>query len=63
MFFPKIVGEYQLFKEEMIIKLTESETTNKNLREEIENMIKIQQQQKQVNYTRSNKILLVLFIQ
>jgi hypothetical protein len=40
----KIVEEYQLVKEEMNHKLTESETIIKNLRDEIENLTKIQQQ-------------------
>jgi hypothetical protein len=43
----QIVAEYQLFKEEMTVKLTENETTIKNLREEIEKLTKIQEQQKQ----------------
>ncbi|CAF2960576.1 unnamed protein product [Rotaria sp. Silwood2] len=43
----KIVAEYQLFKEEMTNKLNENDITIKNLREEIEKLTKIQEQQKQ----------------
>ncbi len=41
----QIVAEYQLFKEEMTTKLTENEITIENLREEIEKLTKIQEQQ------------------
>jgi len=40
----KIVNEYQIIKEEMNNTLIENETIIKNLREEIENLTKIQQQ-------------------
>jgi len=43
----KIVGEYQLYKEEMTKKSNENEITIKNLREELEKLTKLQEQQKQ----------------
>ena len=39
----------------MTVKLTESETTIKNLREEVEKLTKIQEQQKQVKSMRIPK--------
>ncbi|CAF1353263.1 unnamed protein product [Rotaria magnacalcarata] len=43
----KIVAEYRLFKDEMTNKLNDNEMTIKSLREEIEKLTKIQQQQRQ----------------
>lgn len=44
----QIIAEYQLFKEEMTVKLTESELTIQNLRDEIEKLKKIQEQKQHV---------------
>jgi hypothetical protein len=49
----KIVAEYQLFREEMTVKLTENEITIKNLREEVERLTKIQEQQQKQSTTKS----------